>query len=186
MRSILFCLALVFSVSGAANSSVTVDGGFVIAKGKRFMAEVARTPAEKARGLMYRQYLRQDRCMFFIYEEDSYHSIWMKNCLISLDVAWIDADGKVVEIAENVPPCSPMRGDNCPSYGGGTLSRHFVEFPVGTFKRIGLKVGDQIGWELEFSDGQFSKGGLLVTGANQSAAPKTNNTNTGTANKKDM
>jgi len=178
MRSIIFCLTFFFAVSGAATESVTVDSGFVIAKGKRYMAEVSRTPAEKARGLMYRQRLRQDSCMFFVYEQDSYHSIWMKNCLISLDVAWIDADGKVVEIAENVPPCSPMMGDNCPSYGGNTLSRHFIEFGAGTFKRIGLKVGDQVGWDLQFSDGQFSKGGLPVTESKPSTPSKTNNTKT--------
>ncbi|MDR2697495.1 MAG: DUF192 domain-containing protein [Holophagales bacterium] len=173
-RPIFLSMALVFTIADAVNANANVDGGFVVVKGKRFLAEVARTPAEHARGLMYRQYLKSDRCMFFVYEEDSYHSIWMKNCLISLDVAWISADGVVLEIAENVPPCSPLRGDDCPSYGGSMLSRHFVEFPAETFKRIGLKIGDKIGWDLKFSNGESSKGGLPIAEKSPSPPAKTN------------
>jgi uncharacterized membrane protein (UPF0127 family) len=152
-------IAAVLSMTGAAGQDVAVDGGSVVAKGVRFHAEVARTPAEHARGLMYRQYLKSDRCMFFVYEEEDYHSIWMKNCYIALDVAWVSEDGTVVEVAENVPPCSPMRGDDCPTYGGNTPSRHFIEFQTGTLRRVGLKVGDRVSWDLKFSDGGSLKGG---------------------------
>ena len=105
------------------------DGGIIVAKGHRFLAEVARTPQEQARGLMYRQALAKDRCMFFFYQEDGEHRIWMKNCLIALDVVWIKADGTVVETSERTPPCSPMLGDDCPVYGGTVPARDFVEFP---------------------------------------------------------
>ncbi len=137
-------------------------GGSVVFKQSSFMAEVASTDQERAKGLMYRQSLAKDRCMFFIYADDADHAIWMKNCLISLDVAWVDKDGKVVETAENVPPCSPMRGDDCPTYGGTVPARHFIEFPVGTFKRLGLKKGEHLGWELTLDDGRVVRGGLPV------------------------
>jgi len=145
-----------------AATPVVPDGGTVVAKGQKFMAEVARTDQERGLGLMRRQYLAKDRCMIFIYEEDGNHSIWMQNCLISLDVAWVKEDGTVVEIAENVPPCSPVLGDACPTYGGTVLARHFVEFPVGTLKRIGLKKGDRLGWNLALSDGSKVVGGAPV------------------------
>jgi len=168
--SIFLSLALVLSAPCALCSlsapepsqKDSVDGGFVTVKGKRFFAEVARTPAERAKGLMYRTSLKSDRCMFFVYDQAGYHSIWMKNCYISLDIAWIDSNGVVVEIVENASPCSPLFGDDCPSYGGNVLSSHFIEFAAGTFKRIGLKVGDQIGWELNFSNGGQFKGGPPV------------------------
>jgi uncharacterized protein len=146
-------------------TSVTPDGGTVVVKGQRFLAEVARTPEEQGRGLMYRQSLAKDRCMFFLYEEDGYHSIWMKNCLISLDVAWVKADGTVSEIAQRVPPVSPMwKGpdDRIPTYGGKIVSRYFIEFPSGTAGRLGLKVGDRIGWNLRLTDGSVVRGGLSV------------------------
>jgi uncharacterized membrane protein (UPF0127 family) len=159
MAALSIGIAAVLSIAGAAGQDVAADGGSVTARGVRFHAEVARTAAEHARGLMYRQYLQSDRCMFFVYEEDGHHSIWIKNCYIALDVAWVSEDGTVVEVAENVPPCSPMRGDDCPTYGGNTPSRHFIEFQTGTIRRIGLKVGDRVGWDLRFSDGGSLKGG---------------------------
>ncbi len=137
-------------------------GGTVAFKQTSFLAEVAATEQEKAKGLMYRQHLAKDRCMFFVYGEDGFHSIWMKNCLIALDVAWVDAEGKVVETAEHVPPCSPMRGDDCPTYGGTVTARYFIEFQAGTFKRLGLKKGDRLGWELTLDDGSGLRGGSLM------------------------
>jgi uncharacterized membrane protein (UPF0127 family) len=133
-------------------------GGTVAFKQTTFTAEVAATEAEKAKGLMYRQSLAKDRCMFFVYAESGPHAIWMKNCLIALDVVWIDADGRVQELAERVPPCSPMVED-CPTYGGTMDTRYFVEFPVGTVKRLGLKKGDRLGWDLTLDDGRVLRGG---------------------------
>lgn len=146
-------------------------GGTVAFKQTTFMAEVAATEPEKAKGLMYRQSLAKDRCMFFVYGEEGYHAIWMKNCLIALDVAWVDAEGRVVELAERVPPCSPMRGDDCPTYGGSVPARHFVEFPEGTFKRLGLRKGDRLGWDLLLDDGRTVRGGAPISKA-KSPAPK--------------
>ncbi len=153
--------AFLLSLLLALNPNQT-DGGSVGVKGQRFLAEVARTDQERARGLMYRTNLAQDRCMFFVYDEDSYHAIWMKNCLIALDVVWVKADGTVVEIKENAPPLSMMfRGSemDIPNYGGKVLSRHFVEFPVGTVRRLKLKVGERIGWDLQFKEGGGLTGG---------------------------
>jgi uncharacterized protein len=155
-----FLLSLLLSLA-----PVIPNGGIVVAKGQRFLAEVALTPQEQMRGLMYRQYLAKDRCMIFIYDEDSQHTIWMKNCLISLDVVWVKEDGTIVEIVDRVPPLSPMfKGPDseAPTYGGKVMSRHFIEFPVGTVKRLGLKVGDRIGWNIKLEDGTTIAGGLPV------------------------
>lgn len=136
-------------------------GGSVSMKGQTFMAEVASTDAEKARGLMHRSHLPADRCMVFLYADDGYHAIWMKNCLIALDVIWVDAKGKIVEIVEKAPPCSPMLGDGCPTYGGTIPARYFVEFAVGTVKRTGLKVGDTVAWDLKLDDGSAVRLGTM-------------------------
>lgn len=148
-----------------AISPYQTDGGVVGVKGQRFLAEVARTDQEKARGLMYRTNLAKDRCMFFVYDEDGYHAIWMKNCLIALDVVWVKADGTVVEIKENAPPLSMMfrgREEDIPNYGGKVLSRYFIEFSAGTVRRLKLKVGERIGWELQFTDGNGLTGGAPI------------------------
>lgn len=140
-------------------SLLASNGGTVTVKGQRFQAEVAHTDAQKAKGLMYRATFPKDACMIFLYDEDGQHSIWMKNCLISLDVAWVAADGTVVETVEGVPPCSPLRGNDCPTYGGTVSSRYFIEFGPGTFKRLGVKRGDKVAWDLKLDDGREIKGG---------------------------
>ena len=145
-----------------AMSPYQTDGGTVVVKGHRFLAEVARTDSERAKGLMYRTNLAKDRCMIFLYNEDGPRTIWMKNCLIALDVVWVKADGTVVEIKENAPPPPAMfRGSDYdyPNYGGKVDSRHFVEFAAGTVRRLKLKVGDRIGWDLQFKDGSCLRGG---------------------------
>lgn len=81
--------------------------GTVSVKGHRFTAEVAVSEAERAQGLMGRHELASDHCMIFLYGEDGPHPIWMKNCFISLDVAWTDKDGKILELVPDVPPPSP-------------------------------------------------------------------------------
>lgn len=133
--------------------------GTVTVRGKTFQVELARTPEERALGLMRRASLPTDRCMFFFYDEDGNYTIWMKNCLIGLDVLWVSANGTIVETAERVPPCSPLRGDDCPAYGGTKVSRYFIEFPAGTFKRLGVKVGDPVRWDLRLPGGVRLKNG---------------------------
>lgn len=147
----------------ASTVALAATSGTVTLKGQTFQAEVAATDAQKAQGLMYRDSLAKDACMFFVYEEDGNHAIWMKNCRISLDVAWVDAEGRIVELVPDVPPPSPMRlyrsDADYPTYGGTATSRHFIEFPVGTFKRLGVRKGDRLGWDLRLADGRTVKGG---------------------------
>jgi hypothetical protein len=137
--------------------------GTVLFRNQTFLAEVASAPKEQEMGLMHRSHLAKDRCMIFLYGRDGYHTIWMRNCLISLDVAWVDAQGVVVEVAENVPPCSKQQSklEPCPcaTYGGTVPARHFIEFPAGTFKRLKLKKGDAVRWDLVLDDGTKVKGG---------------------------
>lgn len=138
------------------------DGGIVGVKGQRFLAEIARTDQEKERGLMYRTNLAKDRCMIFVYDEDGHRAFWMGNCLIALDMVWVKADGTVVEIRENAPPLPMMfRGSqaDAPMYGGTVLSRHVIEFAAGTVRRLKLKVGERVGWDLRFKDGSGLAGG---------------------------
>ncbi len=155
MHAVLLSLLLALSPN-------QTDGGIVGVKGQRFLAEVARTDQERAKGLMYRTNLAKDRCMFFVFEEDANRPFWMGNCLIALDMVWLKVDGTVVEIKESAPPLSMMfRGSQAeaPMYGGNVLSRYVVEFAAGTVRRLKLKVGERLGWELQFKDGGGLTGG---------------------------
>ena len=57
-----------------------------------FRVEVALTPEEHARGLMYRSQLATDAGMMFVFDEPSIQRFWMKNTLIPLDMIFIGKD----------------------------------------------------------------------------------------------
>jgi uncharacterized membrane protein (UPF0127 family) len=70
----------------------------------RVRVELARTAAERARGLMFREQLEPDAGMLFIYEGERNLSFWMKNTLIPLDMIFISKELRVVGIVENAVP----------------------------------------------------------------------------------
>ncbi|MEM8986992.1 MAG: DUF192 domain-containing protein [Pseudomonadota bacterium] len=104
----------------------------------QFTVELALTPEERARGLMYRQELGAENGMLFRYDEPRVVSMWMKNTYIPLDMAFIRPDGVVESIAQNVQPHSL---DSVASIGP---VRATLEVNAGVFQRIGLKVGDRV------------------------------------------
>lgn len=75
---------------------VTTDG-----KLQKFNVEFARSEAEKAIGLMFRERLADDEGMLFMWNTSSLRQFWMKNTLINLDILFIDSDYRVVHIEES-------------------------------------------------------------------------------------
>jgi len=71
---------------------------------KEITAEIARTRAEKERGLSGRDGLAEDRGMIFLYNEEGYYDIWMKDMRFSIDIIWLDSEWKVVDIKRNALP----------------------------------------------------------------------------------
>jgi hypothetical protein len=66
-------------------------------------AMVARTPAERMIGLMYRARLPTNQGMLFIYPEAGLHAMWMKNTTVPLSVAFIDEHGVIINVEDMAP-----------------------------------------------------------------------------------
>ncbi len=98
--------------------------------------ELAVTPEERSRGLMYRTELAPDRGMLFDFGTTAPVVMWMKNTLIPLDMFFLDAEGRIVRIAERTTPLSTAR----------IFSRAPVRFVLemigGSAARLGLAPGD--------------------------------------------
>jgi hypothetical protein len=103
-----------------------------------FRAEVADTTAERSRGLMYREELAADAGMLFLFDPPRRVSFWMKNTYISLDMLFIDADGRVVHIAERTEP------ETLDPHGPDRPVRAVLEINGGLAERLGIRPGDEV------------------------------------------
>jgi len=70
----------------------------------RFEAEVAVTPEQQARGLMFRASMRRRTGMLFINDRDDMHYFWMKNTYIPLDMIFINGRYEVVHVHKGARP----------------------------------------------------------------------------------
>ena len=103
-----------------------------------FMVEVADTPDERALGLMFRHDLEAGRGMLFDYRHLRPATMWMKNTYVSLDMLFLAADGRIVNIAEHTVPGSL---DTIPSEGP---VRAVLEVVAGTVARLGIAPADRV------------------------------------------
>ena len=137
---ILRILALsLFAVPSAPARSTAVA---VLPNGSSFTLEVADDPESRRVGYMDRDAVGPAAGMLFVFEEDAVHSMWMKNCKVGLDMVWLDAAHRVVEIAADRKPCPPE--GECPSIIPTATSRYVLEFAAGTAARESLRVGETI------------------------------------------
>ena len=106
------------SIAGAVLAACAVAGTSewkvaVFPSGAQFTIEIAADDAARMRGYMFRKRVGPHEGMRFLFDEPGHHGIWMKNCKVSLDIIWLDAAFRVVEIAHDLQPC-PDNGP-CPS-----------------------------------------------------------------------
>ena len=103
-----------------------------------FHLEIASTPAERQKGLMYVKELAPDKGMMFIFPEESKRSFWMKNTYIALDMLFVDAQKKVLGILENVP----VLNEEPRSVEGNSM--FVIELAAGAAKAHGIKPGSSV------------------------------------------
>jgi uncharacterized membrane protein (UPF0127 family) len=114
-------------------------------RGARAVArvEVAATPEARERGLMDRDRLGADRGMLFVYPEDRDLGFWMKNCPLALAAAFLDRDGRILNVAEMAPGAGVPDGD-LPRYRSAGRARFVLEMEGGWFARKGIGTGDRV------------------------------------------
>ena len=114
----------------------------VLPSGHEFALEVAADDSSRQRGYMGREKIGPREGMIFVFDDDSRHSFWMKDCKVALDMVWLAANGRVVWTAVNRTPC-PAKGD-CPSIAPPISARFVVEFAAGTVAAESLIPGDVV------------------------------------------
>jgi uncharacterized membrane protein (UPF0127 family) len=148
-----FSLVLVTGITGAllVCSAQPAKDKFIkiyLSEGSSITAELAVTAEERARGLMFRERLLPDQGMLFVFEVEDYHSFWMKNTLVALDMVWLDKEKRIVHIERDVPPC---QADPCPSYTPKRPGSYVLELKSGSADRLKLRLFDRLEFALPAS-----------------------------------
>jgi uncharacterized membrane protein (UPF0127 family) len=136
MRALLLALLLPDAAEAACRpDTVELRGPWGQA---RFAVELADDPAERARGLMFRESLPQSSGMLFVYEAPQRATFWMKNTLIPLDMVFLDPAGRVLGVHAMARP-----GDETIIDGGpGVLG--VLEINGGLAARLGIAEGSEL------------------------------------------
>jgi hypothetical protein len=104
-------------------------------------AEIARSPKEQREGLAGRRTLPDDRGMLFLWNEKVIPTFTMEGMRFPLDIIFIDENGTIVDIAENLPPCPNREG--CAMVTPITPVRFALEVRAGFAEERGIARGDK-------------------------------------------
>jgi uncharacterized protein len=103
----------------------------------RLQAEYARSPAERERGLMERTELEADGGMLFRFDDFRRHCLWMKDTPLPLSAAFMDEQGRIVDVIDLEPLDKTIRCSREPA-------RYALEVNRGWFRQHQLRIGDQV------------------------------------------
>ena len=111
-------------------------------RGAEAEVEVADTLEERERGLMFRDFLPPDRGMLFAYPDDRALGFWMKNCRLPLAAAFMDREGRILNI-EEMAPGEGVEDEDLRRYHSAGDARYVLEMESGWFARKGIRAGDR-------------------------------------------
>lgn len=103
----------------------------------RLQAEYAHSPAERERGLMARTELAAEHGMLFRFDDVRRHCLWMKNTPLPLSAAFMNEQGRIVDVIDLEPLSTAIRCSREPA-------RYALEMNQGWFRQHGASVGDQV------------------------------------------
>lgn len=134
-QSILRCALLLLAPSAFAQQIPVMElrAGF-----HRIEAEVAANQAVRMQGLMQRRNLGSNQGMLFVFPFADRHCMWMRNTLIPLSVAFLDEDGKILNIEEMKPQ---TENNHC----AAAPARFALEMNKAWFAGKGISAGNRIG-----------------------------------------
>lgn len=104
----------------------------------RIDAEIAATQEGRAQGLMFREKMGANQGMLFIFTRSDRHCMWMRNTLLPLSVAFLDEEGKIINIEDMQPK---TESNHCAT----SPARYALEMNLGWFASKGFKSEQVIG-----------------------------------------
>ncbi|MDR5860727.1 DUF192 domain-containing protein [Halomonas eurihalina] len=113
----------------------------------RLTVELARNAADRNQGLMERDMLAEDAGMLFLYDDiqPAANGFWMYRTRIALDIAFLDAEGRINDI-HHMQPCRSTSPSACPVTRPSRPYHAALEVNAGYFEAKGIDVGDCLSW----------------------------------------
>ena len=136
-KTVRVLAAALFFVAFGAGAEVTFDTSQIKVGTHPLKVEVAASDPQRTQGLMFRKSLGRDDGMLFVFDEIEYHSMWMKNTLIPLSVAFLDAKGEILNILD-------MEPQTLDTHTAAGPARYAIETNKGWFAGKKIKAGDKV------------------------------------------
>ncbi len=143
LRVIALSAASILALPAAAQDQASPQVPVLIHAGGstyKFAAEIADTGPEREQGLMFREHLDPNQGMLFLYPVAKPVAFWMKNTPLSLDMLFIAADGRILNVAAMAKPF-----DTSPISSQGPAIAVF-EILGGSAAQLGIEAGDKVEW----------------------------------------
>lgn len=135
LSALILAVAVIEAAAACRDDIVDLRGPWGQA---RFTVELAITPEEQARGLMFRESMPRGAGMLFLYDRPSTVSFWMRNTLIPLDMIFVNAAGVVARVHHEAVPL-----DETPIPGGDGVVA-VLEINGGLARRFGIGPGTEM------------------------------------------
>lgn len=104
----------------------------------RIEAEVAADQSNRMQGLMHRRSMPANQGMLFVFTWADRHCMWMRNTVLPLSVAFLDEEGRII----NIEDMAPQTEEN---HCAAAAARFALEMNRGWFSSKGIKPGQRIG-----------------------------------------
>jgi uncharacterized membrane protein (UPF0127 family) len=123
----------------------------VVVKGVPFDLEVADDPQTRTAGLMFRESIDPSGGMIFAFPDEIPRTFWMRNCLVDMDLLFLDRSGRVVAMHEM--QAEPLRRPHetediylrrLVRYPSDVPARWAIELRAGTARKLSIRLGDQV------------------------------------------
>lgn len=138
-------LGLLLVPSEVKNRDLSFPTGTIKIDNNTIKVEVAKSPEERQRWLMFRaDPLPLDSAMLLVYEKPDLYALWLINIQHNLDLIWLDEDGHVVYATENAQICSnPFDASKC-TYKNTSPARYVIAASSGFIANHNISTGSTI------------------------------------------
>jgi len=144
MRPAILLILIPCCVLALSGCNHSLDTVVLSIAGRQVTVEVARTDTEREKGLMGRTRLGLTDGMLFVFDRDEHLEFWMKNTPLPLSIAFLSAEGKILEIKD-------MEPFDLRTVRSRFSARYALEMNKGAFQELGINEGNMVTFPEGFS-----------------------------------